>query len=408
MFLEQIARMIAALFVGAWVARYLGPDQFGVFSYAVAFTAIFGTISKLGLDSNVIHRLVLTPEKTDVLLGTAFWLKIPASIITILLIGATLPFTSSDQQTKTFIVIISVGMVFQTFEVVDFFFQSVALSKFSSLCKLVQLLISISLKVYLLVNRGTLLGFVIVTLIDQITLAGTYLFIYRHANPHSFFSHFDKQVARQFIKDSWPLMFGGLVVAIYMRIDQIMINDLLGGRDTGLYSAAVKICEVWYFIPVVLNAALFPAIVNSKKLDLQIYHIRLRRFLGLLVWGSILCAMFTSFFGSDLILLLFGPSYLEALPTLKIHTWAGIFVSLGVGSSGWFINEGLQKIAFYRTAVGAVLNIALNFVLIPNWGIQGAAMATLIAQATVNVFCDLFSSKTRGLFFIKIKSFFPT
>ena len=405
MFLEQIFRLFAGLLLGSWVARYLGPDQFGVLSYALAFTAILSSVAKLGLDSLIVQKLVVLPEKAPLFLGTAFWLKLTGAFFSIFCLLVLLPVIPTEQDTKLFILIISSGLLFQSFEVIDFFFQSQALSKFISLCKLIQLLISSIIKIYLIYTKSPLINFVIVSTIDQITLAATYCFVYKQKNHPGFFSVFDSKIGFELLQNSWPLMLSSLVALVYMRIDQIMIDYFLGDRATGIYSATVKVCEVWYFVPVILNAALFPAIINAKRLDSKIYQLRLERFMRLLIFLSFCCAFLTTVFGREIILMLFGPSYLDSLPALKVHSWAGIFVSLGVGSSGWFINEGLQRFAFYRTGLGALINIFLNFFTIPRWGLVGAASATLITQAFSTFLFDAFSSQTRGLFLIKLRSF---
>ena len=150
MFAEQMLRMVAGLLVGIWVARHLGPAQFGVFSYVIAFTALFGSLAKLGLDSIVVRDLVREPTLRDSYLGTAFWLKLVGALFMLGTIGIVVKLTSSDAITKLYIFIIASGTIFQSFEVVDFYFQSKVLSKFVSICKLIQLLISSILKLYLI------------------------------------------------------------------------------------------------------------------------------------------------------------------------------------------------------------------------------------------------------------------
>ncbi|HAS64371.1 MAG TPA: flippase, partial [Vibrio sp.] len=146
---EQVLRIIAGLVVGTWVARYLGPDRFGVFSYVMAFTSIFGGLAKLGLDGIVVRELINRPEKCDVYLGSAFWLKLLGSILVVLLVLIILPFTNNDSSTNFLVLIVVSGFVLQTFEVIDFYFQSQVLSKITSICKTIQLSLSSIIKIYL-------------------------------------------------------------------------------------------------------------------------------------------------------------------------------------------------------------------------------------------------------------------
>ena len=399
MFAEQILRMVAGLFVGIWVARYLGPKQFGLFSYAVAFAALFGSIAKLGLDSIVIRDLVRVPEKRDDYLGTAFWLKLGGAIVMLAVIAFATRFTSNDATTNLYIFIIASGIIFQAFEVVDFYFQSKVLSKFVSICKLTQLAISSLLKLYLIFIHADLIWFVLVSLVDQLTLAVSLFFAYRYQKVGSFYRNFDRTIAKQLLQDSWPLIFSGLVIMIYMRIDQVMIKEMLGEKEVGLYSAAVRLSEVWYFIPMIITNSLFPSIVNAKKVSEELYNSRLQRLYTLMVWGAISIALPMTFLSDWLVTLLYGEAYKAAGQVLMINIWAGAFVFLGVASSKWFISEGLQKYFTINTAFGAVANIFLNLLLIPRYGIYGAAIATVLSQALASYFMNFAFQRTRSNFY---------
>ncbi|CAN4275578.1 RfbX Membrane protein involved in the export of O-antigen and teichoic acid [Methylophilaceae bacterium] len=404
MFVERILRLIAGLLVGIWVARYLGPTQYGLFSYAVAFTAIFSNIAKLGLDSIVVRNLVIDPARRDIYMGTAFWLKLTGAIVTLSLIAIAMQFTASDSTTKLYVFIIAGGAIFQAFEVVDFYFQSQVLSKFVSICKMTQLLISSLLKLYLMSIEADLFWFVLVSLVDQVTLAVSLFFAYRHQKIGRFFKSFDWAIAKKMLQDSWPLILSGLVIMIYMRIDQIMIKEMLGEREVGLYSAAVGLSEIWYFIPMLIASSLFPSIVNAKKISEEKYLSRLQQLFTFLVWISIAVAGLTTLLSQWLVVSLYGMAYQEASQVLIIHTWGGVFVALGVASGSWFVSENLQHYSFYRTASGAILNVMLNFTLIPKYGISGAAIATVISQSMAALFFDLSTLKTRIIFIMKLKA----
>jgi O-antigen/teichoic acid export membrane protein len=405
MFAEQMMRMLAGLLVGIWVARYLGPAQFGLFSYAVAFAALFSSIAKLGLDSIMVRDLVREPAQRDIYMGTAFWLKLAGSLAMLGVIGIALQLTTSDSTTRLYIFIIASGAIFQPFEVVDFYFQSKVLSKFVSICKLIQLTISSLIKIFLIYIDSGLFWFVIVSLIDQITLAATLYLAYRCQKIGMYFKHFNRHVAKKLLIDSWPLVLSGLAVMIYMRTDQIMIKEMLGEKEVGLYSAATRISEIWYFVPILITNSIFPAILNVKK-DSPKYLFRLRVLFSVLVWIGILVAAITAFIYDWLIIFLYGQDYQQAGQVLMIHIWGGIFVALGAASGSWFVSENLQRYALYRTLLGASVNIALNFALIPKYGILGAAIGTVVAQSVAALFFDILTAKTRVLFFTKLKSIF--
>jgi O-antigen/teichoic acid export membrane protein len=404
LFVEQFLRILSGLFIGVWVARYLGPEQFGIFSYALAFTAIFAGIAKLGLDGIMVRELVNHPEKRDTYLGTAFWLKILGAFLVMGVMAAIVPFTNNDATTNLFIFIIAAGLVFQSFEVVEFYFQSQVLAKIVSICKVIQLVLSSFIKIYLVLKEAELIYFVLVTVFDALSLALSYFIAYKISKNSAFYKHFDLSIAKQLLKDSWPLIFAAIVVMIYMRIDQIMIKEMLGEYEVGIYSAAVRLSEAFYFIPMLITASLFPAILNAKKQSEELYKKRLQRLYTFMVWMAIAIALPMTFLADWLIVLLFGQAYQEAGQVLMIHIWAGIFVFLGVASGKWFMAENLQMLSFWRSFYGMVINVILNFVLVPKYGIQGAAVSTLISYFIAGFAFDFFNIKTRNVFFMKINT----
>lgn len=408
MFGEQILRLVTGVLVGIWVARYLGPTQFGTFSYAIAFVSIFTSIAKLGLDGIVVRELVIDPEKRDLYLGTAFWLKFVAALITLCMIGITTLFISNNYLINLYIFIIASGMIFQSFEVVDFYFQAKVLSRLIAISKLTQLFLSSLLKLYLIFSGSGLFWFVIVTFFDQVTLAVTFYIAFRKQGGSSFFSKYDSNIAIKLLKDSWPLILSSLMAMLYLRIDQIMIKEMMGVYEVGLYSVAVKLCEVWYFLPVVISTSLFPAILNAKKHSESLYLKRLQRLYIFSVWSAILIAIPISFFAEDLVSLLFGIQYQKASSVLVIYIWAGVFVFLSAAFGKYLITENFAKINFYRTSCGALLNIVLNYFFIPVYGLKGSAFATIASLFVVNIVYDLFDRKMHGQLKMKINAFvFP-
>jgi O-antigen/teichoic acid export membrane protein len=206
------------------------------------------------------------------------------------------------------------------------------------------------------------------------------------------------------MRDAWPLIFAGMVVSVYMKIDQVMLKEMLNTKAVGVYAAAVKLCEAWYFVPTAVIASLFPAVIEARKKSEPLYEERVQKLYDLMVWGSVAVALPTTLFADWIILILFGADFQEAAVVLRIYIWAGVFVSLGVASSKWLVAENLQRYSFYITALGAVLNISCNYWLIPIYGIKGAALATIVAQGTVGFLSLSFFKKTRHNFLLAAKS----
>jgi len=406
LFAEKILRMTVGLFVGIWVARYLGPDRFGLLSYAQSFGGLFSAIATLGLDGIVVRELVKHSEKESELLGTAFYLKLIGAFLTLIVLYIAIHFTSNDTYTKILIFIIASATIFQAFNVIDLYFQAKVMSKYVVFANSFTLLISSLVKIILIINQAPLIAFAWMVVLDSLVMALGYVYWYFKVKKEFFLRkiEFKFKIAKQLLKDSWPLVLSGMVIAIYMRIDQVMIKEMLDNKAVGNYAAAVRLSEAWYFIPMVIASSLFPAIINAKKQSEELYYKRLQKLYDLMVWMAIAIALPMTFLSDWVVNLLYGSQYNQAGGVLMIHIWAGIFVFLGVASSKWFIAENLQKFSFYRTLTGAILNIILNIILIPKYNIKGAAIATLISQGVASYLFNAFNYKLRGNFFMQTKS----
>ena len=401
---EKIIQIFASLFVGVWVARYLGPENLGILSYAQSFIAIFLAFSTLGLNGILVRELVRTPAQKYVLLGTSFLLQTGGSIIlmTLLLIGTQL--SSNDQFTNVIILLLGSATFFQSFGVINQYFQSIVRSKFAVFTSIGSLVISSTLKVTLILLKAPLLYFVYVILLDSAIFASGLIFFYFKNNESIKYWKFDRNKALVLLKDSWPLILNGIIVSIYMKVDQIMIKEIMGSSSVGQYAAAVRLSEAWYFVPTVISASLFPAIVNAKSKNEDLYYRRLQRLYDLMVWMSLSIALPMTFLSDWVVDLLYGSAFHLSGEVLKVHVWAGVFVFLGVARGGWILNENLQRYSSIYLTVGMVTNVLLNFIMIPKTGIMGAAIATLVAQSVSVLFAPLLHKKTRLSFFMMGKS----
>lgn len=405
LFAEKILRMAVGLFVGVWVARYLGPEQYGILSYAAAFVGLFIAIAKLGLDSIVVRELVNNENGAYDILGTAFWLRFFGALVLLFMLFIAVHFTSNDLNTNKIIFILAGATIFQSFNVVDLFFQSRVMSRYAVFANVIALFISSLIKIALILIEAPLIAFAWAALFDSFILGCGYIYFFlKYSNLHIKKFSFKKSTAFNLLYDSWPLIISGLVVALYMKIDQVMIKEMLGSEAVGQYAAAVRLSEAWYFIPMAICASLFPAIINAKKVSEELYYERLQKLYNLMVWIAAAIALPMTFLSDWIVKLLYGGQYNEAGGVLMIHIWAGIFVFLGVASGRWFVSENLQKYTFYRTVSGAIINIVLNLSLIPKYGVQGAAVATLISQGMATYLFDFFNLKTKHVFYMKTKA----
>ena len=403
---ERILRMGVSLFVGIYVARYLGPERYGLLSYANSFVGILLAFATLGLDEIVVRELVKSPEQRETILGSSFFLKLVGTLLMWTAILAAVPFTENDLQTNFLIIIIAFGVVFQAFNVIDFNFQAKVKSKYVVHAQFVQLIVSSIIKIILVVNETPLIWFASVYCLDAIVLAIGLVFVYFYNGENIFCWKWSFETSKYLLHDSWPLILAGVVVSIYMKIDQVMIKEMLGAKEVGLYAAAVKLSEAWYFIPMAIASSLFPAIINAKHYQKEDYYQRLQKLYDLMVWIALAIALPTAILSSWIVELLYGNEYLESSSVLIIHIWSGIFVFLGVASNKYLLAENYIKKTFYRTFVGALLNIIMNYYLIGIMGIKGAALSTFASHFFAAYFYDILDKDLRKMFILKTKSLF--
>jgi O-antigen/teichoic acid export membrane protein len=405
LFVEKILRMIVGLFVGIWVARYLGPDQFGLLSYAQAFVGLFATIATLGLDGIVVRELVKDETRRDELIGTAFWLKLIGAIGVLTILAIAVNFTSNDNYTNILVFIIASATIFQSFNVIDFYFQSKVLSKYVVYANIISLFLSSVVKIALILNEAPLIAFAWVVLFDSFVLACGFVYYYVKYSAFNIKSlTFCKSTAVDLLRDSWPLILTGVVISVYMKIDQVMIKEIMNSEAVGQYAAAVRLSEAWYFIPMVIASSLFPAIINAKKQSEELYYARLQKLYNLMVWIAIAIALPMTFLSDWVANLLYGNQYSQAGSVLMIHIWAGVFVALGVVTGKIVVVNNQQKNGMYATISGAILNIVLNYAMIPLYGIQGAAFATMLSQIISGLVVPIWFKVDKRYPLIAIKS----
>jgi PST family polysaccharide transporter len=409
LFADRILRMGAGLFVGVWVARYLGTKNYGLFNYGMAFVSLFTPIFTLGLDDVVVRHLVRESSNKSEILGTTFGLKLIGGIVSILLVVACIFLLNENQVITIWLVaILAMTGIFRSADTIDLWFQSQVQSKYSVIAKNIAYLLSTLLKVGLILTKAPLLAFAWATLAEIIMGAIGLMAIYQ-AKGFFRLSHWKWSLttAKNLLRESFPLIFSGFAILIFMKIDQIMLGQMKGNSEVGIYSAAVRISELWYFIPTTIVSSVAPAIYAAKEKSEHHYYKRIGQLLRLLTYISLAISIPMTFLSKNIVLLMFGDGFTEAGSILAVHIWASLFVFMGVATSPWFIAEGLNNVSLGKTLLGAILNVILNFLLIPSYSGLGAAIATIVSQAVAAFLSNAVDKRTHKLFKIQIQSFLP-
>lgn len=395
LFAEKLLRMGIGLFVGVWVARYLGPEQYGLFSYAVSFVGLFTAFSTLGLDAIVVKKLVDNDAARDRLLGTAFVLKLAGAFFVFAALSVAVGFTSNDDVTNRLIFVTAGIIVFQSFNVIDFYFQSRVLSKYVVYANLSSLFLSSCLKIVLILIHAELVAFALAGLFDSAVVAAGLFYFYSRNRRSARAWKFDGAVAGALLRESWPLMFSGMVLMIQARIDQVMLKEMTNSAEVGYYSVALRLIEAIGFIPMILKNSLFPSIVKAKRESEQTYRARLLNFYRLNFLIFLLTATPIFFLSEQIVLTLFGTAYHVAGALLSLMAVRLFFTNMGVARSAFLLMENLQKFSLITMVSGTIVNVTLNYFWIPQYGSQGAIIAT-IASFTVTTFViDSFYGRTR-------------
>ncbi|MCC5665178.1 flippase [Nostoc sp. CHAB 5784] len=408
LFADRILRMGASLVVGVWVARYLGVQQYGLFNYILAFVSLFTPIFTLGLDDVVVRHLVRQSSNKDEILGTTFWLKLLGGIASVLLTVSGMFFLGEHETLKIWLVaILAMAGIFRAADTIELWFQSQVESKYTVIAKNIAFLLNSLIKIALILTKAPLLAFAWVTLAEFAMSAIGLLIVYQVKVSSLLLWRWSFSTAKTLLKESLPLIFSGFAIMIFMKIDQVMLGQMTGNNEVGIYSAAVRISEIWYFIPAAIVSSVAPSIYAAKEKSESLYYQRIGQLLRLLTCISFAIALPMTFLSGKIIMVMFGNGYAEAGPILAIHIWTSLFVFMGLATSPWFIAEGLNHVSLGKNLFGAILNIILNFLLIPKYAGFGAAIATIISQAAAAFVCNAFDSRTQKIFKIQVRSLIP-
>ena len=403
---EKVLRLGIALSVGVMVTRYLGPEEFGILSYAQSFVGLFAAFSSLGLGDILVRELVKSQNNNKVLLGTAFGLQTLGSVFILLSLIFFIYYNDHEPITNKIIIILGLTTFLQSFGVISNYFNSQVKSKYGAIPGLVGVFLSALAKLYFIWQEAPLIYFVYILVFDLLFLVLGQVFFYYKAGNSIFDWRFSYSTAKSLLSDSWPLILSSIVISIYMKVDQIMIKEILDNAAVGQYSAAVRLSEAWYFIPTIICSSLFPAIINAKIKSNKLYLSRLQNLFDLMVILGLAIIIPVILFGDWAILLLYGEAFYQTSSVLKIHIWAGVFVFLGVANQKWFISENLQAYNIICLGLGMIANVVLNLFLIPKYGVYGAAIATLISQFVASVLAPVLFKKTRPSFYMMLNSLF--
>jgi PST family polysaccharide transporter len=395
---ERLVTLTVGFVVGVLMARYLGPSDFGRLSLLTAVIAFMAPLAALGLDGIVTRELVTNASKEPFILGTAAVLRVIGACTALALLWSVAQFGDwFPPGDRTWLLILGVAELFAALAVVDTWFQAKVLSRPAVVTRTSIFALS-SLAKLLLVAAQAKFGYFIVvqalqTAFTSLGLLATYAKIAGQLTSW----RYKPSLARSMLAESWWLIPSGFSAVIYLKLDQIMLGAMVGMEEVGLYAVAARLSEVWYFLPIALVQSYFPRLLELRASSLSAYRNRLQRLFDVLFWLAFLVALTMTFIASPLMATIYGESFRPAGSILAIHVWAGIFIFMRSLLSKWLIAEQLTRFSLFTHGLGAIVNIAANWALIPLYGGRGAAMATLVSYAMASWLALFMHRRTRDI-----------
>jgi len=377
---DQILRQIVGLLVGVWLARYLGPQLFGEYSYAFAIVMIVSPIAILALDDISIRRLAQDVSCRNEILGTAFFLMLGGGILAYALAMISILWARPEDHLVHWLVgVMGAGTIVQAFIAIEFWFESQMQWKFTVYAKTSAFLLLSIVKIALIVMQAPVVAFAWAALADTALGSAGLFMVYRKKGFTIKTWRFSRTVARTLLKDSWPLLISTLLTMIYLRIDQVMLGNMVGSEELGNYSVAVRISEAWYFIPMVISSAIFPAFVEVETASDELFYAHMQKLYNIMALLAYTVALPVAFFSREIIQVLFSSAYSDAGPLLAVLVWTGLFTSLGAARNVLIVAKNWTRVNLLSIGLGCGLNILLNYILIPQYGAMGAVIATFIS-----------------------------
>lgn len=404
---EKLVRWVIGVSVAAVVARHLGPGDFGRLNLALAVVALFSSFAGAGIENILTRELVRQPGRAAELLATVAFVRLAAGLVALVagwaLVMGVRTF-DGELLPLGLIAILSSGLVFQAGEVLETWFQAqlrarvvvvVRTSVFAGFAGVRLALVAAGAPV-----AAFAWAFVAEAALIVVGLAG----VYRATGRSPGEWRFVEATARSLLRESWPNLLSALAIAVYMRADRLILGYLADERTVGFFSAASAVAEIWYILPTALIATLNPALTRLQGEDRARYWEKLRQvaqFLALLGWVLLISCTLSA---RTVISALYGPEFQTAAALLPVMMLSTLFAFIGVAVSPWYLNEGAMRPALRRHAVGALVGLSLNLLLVPRWGAVGAAWSTAAAFASAHWLGNLWQPKTRPLFWLQTRA----
>jgi PST family polysaccharide transporter len=356
------------------------PENFGKLNLMLSLVSLVTPLMAVGLNSIISREVLARPEDNSFIMGSAFVSRLVFSFAILpLLIWLSYRYLgANDAFLLTFLLFSS---LFNAAHIVDFWLQAHLANGYASAVRIITLVLFSMARIVAIETDADVSTFVYLAGLELVSVGCLYIFLYNRLAGGVAQLRVSWRESKRLLKDARWLVLSGVAGMVYLKVDQVMIGQMVNDRAVGIYAAAARISEVWYFAPAAIVAVFFPRMINHRVMDPKIYLIDLQKINDFLLYSALVVALIVSFCASWLVPILFGAAYEGAIPILVVHIWAGLFVFMRTLLSKWFIAENLLKLSMVSQVLGALVNVLLNLKLIPLYGSIGAAYATVISFA---------------------------
>ena len=380
----KVMQMILSLVVGILSARYLGPSNYGLISYGTALVNFFMCFCTLGINSIIVKDFFDHPEDRGRAIGSAVLMRAISSFCScILIIGIATLIDYGDWTTVAVVALCSISLLFHAFDTINYWFQSQYKSKISSIALFVAYAATSVYKIILLILNKSVFWFAFATSVDYMVLGVLLLIFYKkHNGPKLGVSW---ATGKRLLSKSYHYIFSGMMVAIYAQTDKLMLKQMLDEASVGYYATATAICSMWTFVLSAIIDSMYPTIIQSFKENKELFERKNRQLYAIVFYVSVFVSVGFLLLGGLAVRILYGEAYMPAVMPLKVVTWYTAFSYFGVARNAWMVCNDKQKYLKYMYIFAAILNVGLNFILIPVWGPTGAAVASLVTQIFTSI-----------------------
>lgn len=400
-FSEKIVRLPISLLVSILITNYLGASQFGVLTAAYTIILMAVPVASLGLDS-LIYKQIGNSEPTDATISIGIAIKVMGflSVYICIIIYALIFAPAQDWM------LVTLGLIlfFAAFNPIDILLTVLGHGRTRTLIALTAFTVSTGFRLYMVWIKADVYWFAVAYVLETSIAMFLWLVWARRNKIRLSLDAVDIKGMGTVIWAAFPLFLSNIMISVFAKVDILMISSILGDAPTGQYAVAVNLVALVAIFPATLNSALFPLAMTAKKTSEQAYQAAMLRILTYSHILGLVGALVFFFFGPEIIGLLYTEEFEPSGQVLRILCWSAIFQFFGSFSTLWLINEGLQRYRLYRVTSAMALNVVLNILWIPKFGIQGAAYATLISYFLASILGNAMTANTRPIFWLQLKT----